>query len=724
MSFWDDIKRWLGGGPGPASIPEDLKRDLHVLVQDRVRAREAFSNLDVADHARRSLPAARGIRDLGDVIAALYDDRATEAFGYTRAHRPLFHDWLYFPAGPAPGTGAGPSSAADSVLERKVDRIVRQRVAAGGSFSDREVADEALDRPTPHNLAVAMDVVERLFRDDALKALGYTRTYRPAFGGSWVFHRLGTPAPSPSTSTYRPPPPPAPPAGRPPVPPSPPGFRPPAGRPGAPVVPPPPPSLPNPYLAPEILALSAEEMRKRAMRINPFQTAWIGRVDTIPPQSDERTALIDRGLILRGLLTEAQITEIHRVGDLWLKHHDAVRMAEAVARRVADEAVEDQRKRKAEIKARKKQEAAERKAKRAEEVARRKAEDIVFLGRGVSGRLGDRRALVELLASRGLPVLSSPADVARALEIPVPRLRWLAYHNEAVTRTHYIYFEIPKRSGGTRLLSAPHRDLARAQQFIFHAILEKLTVDEPAHGFIKGRSTVTNALPHVGRDIVVNLDLEDFFPSITFPRIRGLFQKLGYSPAVATVLALLCTEPPRRLVEFDGQRYWVAVGPRALPQGACTSPALSNLVARKLDRRLQGTCVKAGWTYSRYADDLTFSAAPGKREEVGRLIARVRHLATEEGFTLHPRKGRTQRAGGRQTVTGIVVNAKPSLAREEVRRLRAILHGARRTGLAAQNREGRPNFEAWLRGKLAYLAMIDRERGLAMLRELDAIPRP
>ena len=489
--------------------------------------------------------------------------------------------------------------------------------------------------------------------------------------------------------------------------------------PGVPAVPPR--SGPNPYLASEILGLSSDELRRRAMRITPWQTAWIGRVDTIPPQSDERTALIDRGIVLRGLLTEEQIEEIHRVGDLWLTHHDALSLAAAVARQAGQQAVDEERKRRAEIKAQKKKESAERKEQQAQGVARRKAEDILFLGTGVSGVLGDRRSMVETLNARGLPVLSSPADVARALEIAIPRLRWLAFHTEACTRSHYVYFEIPKRSGGTRLLSAPHESLGKAQEWILHNILEKLSFDGPAHGFVKGRSTVTNARPHLGRDLVVNLDLKDFFPSITFPRIRGLFQKLGYSPSAATVLALLCTESPRRLVEFDGQKYWVAIGPRGLPQGACTSPALSNMVARTLDKRLQGMSAKAGWTYTRYADDLTFSAGAGKREEVGRLMARVRHLAADEGFTLHPRKGRVQRKGGRQSVTGIVVNDKLSLPREEVRRLRAILHGARKTGLDAQNREARPHFEAWLRGKIAYLSMVDRPRGLAMLRQLDEL---
>src|SRR5439155_24828014 len=97
-----------------------------------------------------------------------------------------------------------------------------------------------------------------------------------------------------------------------------------------------------------------------------------------------------------------------------------------------------------------------------------------------------------------------------------------------------------------------------------------------------------------GKDLVVNLDLEDFFPSIGFLRVRKVFVRAGYSPAVGTVLALLCTECPRRPVEYAGQRYWVATGPRGLPQGACTSPALSNQVALRLDRRLGGLAERLG----------------------------------------------------------------------------------------------------------------------------------
>ena len=134
-------------------------------------------------------------------------------------------------------------------------------------------------------------------------------------------------------------------------------------------------------------------------------------------------------------------------------------------------------------------------------------------------------------------------------------------------------------------MAAPHRALAACQEWILGEVLGRIKPHEAAHGFVTGRSTLTNAKPHVGRDVVVNVDLENFFPTITYARVRGLLQALGYSPASSTILALLCTEAPRRTVTYSGQRYQVATGPRALPQGACTSPAFSNLIAAGLDAR-------------------------------------------------------------------------------------------------------------------------------------------
>jgi RNA-directed DNA polymerase len=231
---------------------------------------------------------------------------------------------------------------------------------------------------------------------------------------------------------------------------------------------------------------------------------------------------------------------------------------------------------------------------------------------------------------------------------------------------------------------------------------------------VRGRSIVSNAAPHAGRAVVVNLDLKEFFPSIPFRRVKGLFEAVGYGEHVATVLALLCTEPPRVPAELDGKVYHVALGRRVLPQGACTSPAITNALCRRLDRRLDGLARRHGFAYTRYADDLTFSGdAPGK---VGRLLRSVRAILGAEDFTEHPTKTRVMRRGGRQEVTGLTVNDRPAVSREEVRTLRAILHNAATRGLEGQNREGRPDFAAYLKGRVEFVAMVDPRRG-ALLRE-------
>lgn len=448
-----------------------------------------------------------------------------------------------------------------------------------------------------------------------------------------------------------------------------------------------------------------------------FASSFFGRRDLIPPASDPRTLLIDRALVGHGYLTPEQLVEIHEVG----AQMDEARPDMALASARAEEAVRRTKEERAALKERKKAEAAEKRRRRAEDVARRKATDIIFLGRGVSAGLADRRANVERRQGAGLPVLATPADVAAALGLAIPRLRFLAFHSEAAKRVHYVRFTVPKKSGGARELAAPHRDLKRCQDWIRAAILERVAPKDAAHGFVRGRSTVTNAAPHVGRPIVVNADLRDFFPSVTFPRVKGIFEGLGYSPAAATVLGLLATEAPRRTVEYAGETLHVASGPRALPQGAPTSPALSNLAVRALDARLAALVRKIGWTYTRYADDLTFSADAGAAAKTGYLLARLRHFAEEEGFRVNEKKTRVQRPNRRQTVTGIVVNRRPGVPRRLVRRLRAILHRARSEGLAAQNRRGEPNFEAWLHGTIAYVSMVSPEQARPLVEALDAL---
>lgn len=465
---------------------------------------------------------------------------------------------------------------------------------------------------------------------------------------------------------------------------------------------------------------------------NLFRNAWFGRRDLIPPVEDPRTLLIDRAMVAHGLLTPEQLTEIHEVG----KQMDIVRPNLSQAGAMVAAAVKRSKEEREALKLQKKAEAAERRRLRAEAVAHRRDTDIIYLGRGVSKGLADRRSNVELLQRQGLPLLGTPADVAGALGLSISKLRWLAFHSDAATRVHYIRFTVPKKSGGVRELAAPHRMLGDAQRWILDNILAKVPTHDAAHGFTTGRSTVTNAAPHVGRSIVLNADLKDFFPTITFGRVRGIFQNLGYSPAAATIFALLCTEAPRRKLTYDGKVFEAATGPRVLPQGACTSPALSNLASRRLDARLRGIAVKLGWTYTRYADDLTFSAGTAAKSgataagdaassdpnaKVGYLLARIRHIAQDESFAVNEKKTRVQRRNASQRVTGLVVNDHVAVPRDTVRRLRAILHRARTTGLAAQNRENHPHFEAWVRGMIAYVTMSNAEQGRKLRLAYDAL---
>ncbi len=133
-----------------------------------------------------------------------------------------------------------------------------------------------------------------------------------------------------------------------------------------------------------------------------------------------------------------------------------------------------------------------------------------------------------------------------------------------------------------------------------------------------------------------------------------------------------------------------------------------------MDSRLVGIARKLGWTYTRYADDLTFSADGDTAKPVGYLLARIRHIAQDEGFAVNEKKTRVLRQSTAQSVTGIVVNDKLGIGRDTVRRLRAILHRAKSEGLAAQNREKHPHFEAWVRGMIAYTRMVNPQQGQAL----------
>jgi hypothetical protein len=221
---------------------------------------------------------------------------------------------------------------------------------------------------------------------------------------------------------------------------------------------------------------------------------------------------------------------------------------------------------------------------------------------------------------------------------------------------------------------------------------------------------------------VARFDLESFFTSVTAGRVYGIFRRAGYPEPVAHTLAALCTtttplpvrqaapppagpflvQPRRRLLHRLAEPH--------LAQGSPTSPALANLSAYALDRRLDGLAARLGATYTRYADDLTFSGPRRLVRVAPGLVRLVRTIATDEGFCLHEGKTRIQTGAQRQTVTGVVVNRHLNVARPDYDRLRAVLHDAARSGPHAANRAGHPDFRAHLLGRIDWVVSVNPAR--------------
>ncbi|MEZ4241963.1 MAG: reverse transcriptase family protein [Myxococcota bacterium] len=385
---------------------------------------------------------------------------------------------------------------------------------------------------------------------------------------------------------------------------------------------------------------------------------------------------------------------------------------------------------KAAYKERKKAEAAGRRALRRAAWAAYRATHVVHVGAGVFFRdeipiSREAEAARQVRASRNdLAALDSVDALATGLGLTAPELRALCYHREVESSSHYRRWEIPKRDGTARVISAPKERLKEAQRWLVRNVFEKLPVHQAAHGFLPERSIVSNAALHAGADVVVKVDLLDFFPSVTFARVKGLLRSAGLPEPVAILTALLCTEPPREMVKFRNRTLWVATGPRALPQGAPTSPSITNALCRKLDRRLSGLGRTFGFTYTRYADDLTFSWRrpaddPRASAPIGMLLRGIRQVVEGEGFRIHQKKTAVMRPGGTQRVTGLVVNeaegAPPvRIPRDLLRRLRAALHNRER------GREGQETLEQ-LAGMAAFVYMVDPAKGRALQERIAAL---
>lgn len=367
------------------------------------------------------------------------------------------------------------------------------------------------------------------------------------------------------------------------------------------------------------------------------------------------------------------------------------------------------------------QAAEQRRREKAETWKIRQATEVLYLGEEVSKGLSDTETNTDRLIAYGLPVLKTAQEVAHAMGITVPELRFLTFHRPVSRVCHYQRFYVPKRTGGLRLISAPMPRLKRAQHWILDHVLALLPVHESAHGFIRGRSIVTNAGPHVAQSIVINLDLKDFFPSIRYPRVRGLFQSFGYSPQVATLFALLCTELPTDKVEIDGLHFYVQNGVRHLPQGAPSSPMLTNLLCRRLDKRLMGLAQKWGFRYTRYADDMTFSVDIDHVQHLGCLLSGVRYILAQEDFTLHPKKQRIMRASRRQEVTGIVVNHHPTVCRETLHRFRSTVYQVEKDGPSGKHWNGNKDVLSALHSFAHFVKMVDPAKGIPLCAKVASL---
>lgn len=320
-----------------------------------------------------------------------------------------------------------------------------------------------------------------------------------------------------------------------------------------------------------------------------------------------------------------------------------------------------------------------------------------------------------------LPDWPTPADLATGLGLSAQELHWLTHpalgwrapspSRERPRRTvapHYRCILRRKASGGLRLIEAPLPLLKAVQRQLLDKLLAFVPPHEAAHGFVPGRDVASHTALHAGQAFVAAFDLRDFFHSVSAARVQALWRTLGFPEGTARALTALCTTRTPQAVRERLQESGSLTGLQArrlasahLPQGAPTSPALANLCAFGLDLRLSGLAERFGARYSRYADDLVFSgpAALGARFRV--LQAWVDAIARAEGFALHPAKTRRMPAHRRQRVTGLVVNEKPNLPRDEYDLLRARLHRlalqSAHTPVAADVREALLGQLAWAR---------------------------
>lgn len=252
------------------------------------------------------------------------------------------------------------------------------------------------------------------------------------------------------------------------------------------------------------------------------------------------------------------------------------------------------------------------------------------------------------LKNFGLPVIRTVDDFAEHTRLSPQLIRYLSF------RANFLYksYDIPKKDGTARTIAQPSRELKALQGWILRNILDKLSASENCKGFEIGCSILDNAAPHVGANFILNVDLENFFPSIPAEKVYGIFSSIGYDKSIASILT--------NLTVFQGR----------LPQGAPTSPKLANLICIKLDARIQGYAGPRGLVYTRYADDISMSGQTIKKIMNARLMLAT--IVRSEGLVINHRKTEVQGTRRRKKITGLVLTqSNVGIGREVARDIRA-----------------------------------------------------
>lgn len=253
------------------------------------------------------------------------------------------------------------------------------------------------------------------------------------------------------------------------------------------------------------------------------------------------------------------------------------------------------------------------------------------------------------LIEKDLPIIFEINHLSKLLGRKQSYLTSVAFGSEK----HYRTFEIPKKSGGVRIISSPYPALLECQYWIYNNILSKVQVHNSAQAYVSDRSIITNAKIHIGNKLFLKIDLKDFYSSIKRPRIVWAFRALGYAENVSFLLASLCCKE------------------QCLPQGAPTSPVLSNIISYHLDVRLSNLSKKLGIVYSRYADDMAFSGD----NFTPHIIRYIEKIINAEGFEINHKKTIFQIGEGKRILTGIsIAEDVIKIPREYKRKLRQEVH--------------------------------------------------